>query len=108
MSFDPSGWGSGNTWLDDSTSELSDPFVGVGDDLFLRQDLPANKPLLETSVPVELQPGDALFFHARCFHAATRNFSNETKKSVVFTFRSLDNSPLPGTRSSEMPELLLS
>ncbi|MCB9695036.1 MAG: hypothetical protein H6736_24800 [Alphaproteobacteria bacterium] len=36
VSFDPSGWGSGNTWLDDSTSELSDPFVGVGDDLFLR------------------------------------------------------------------------
>ncbi|MCA9035451.1 MAG: phytanoyl-CoA dioxygenase family protein [Planctomycetaceae bacterium] len=84
------------------------PRERLDDDLFLRQDLPANKPLLETSVPVELQPGDALFFHARCFHAATRNFSNETKKSVVFTFRSLDNSPLPGTRSSEMPELLLS
>jgi hypothetical protein len=27
---------------------------------------------------------------------------------VVFTFRSIENSPLPGTRSADWPELLLS
>ena len=80
----------------------------LDDDLFLRTDLPQNQQLLSTARPVELQPGDALLFHARCFHAATRNFSTETKQSVVFTFRTLDNSPIPGSRSAAMPELLLS
>ncbi len=76
--------------------------------LFLRTDLPENRPLFEKSVPVELEPGDVLFFHALCFHSATRNYSTETKHSVVFTFRSLDNPPKPNTRSSALPELLLS
>ncbi len=76
--------------------------------LFLRTDLPENAALLATAQPVELKPGDGLFFHARCFHAATRNYSTETKRSVVFTFRSIENEPLPGTRSSALPELLLS
>jgi phytanoyl-CoA hydroxylase len=77
-------------------------------DQFLRTDLPENEPLLKTATPVELQPGDVLFFHARCFHAATRNYSQETKQSVVFTFRSLDNTPVPESRSAQWPELLLS
>ena len=76
--------------------------------LFLRMDLPENQPLLQTAQPVELVPGDVLFFHARCFHAATRNYSTQTKQSVVFTFRSVDNQPIAGTRSSQWPELLLS
>ena len=76
--------------------------------LFPRTDLPQNQPLLQTAVPVPLQPGDVLFFHARCFHAATRNSSQNTKQSVVFTFRSLDNPPQPGSRSAALPELLLS
>lgn len=84
------------------------PRERLDNDLFLRPDLPENQPLIATATPVELQPGDALFFHARCFHAATRNYSSETKKSVVFTFRSLENSPLPNTRSAALPELLLS
>ncbi|MFM7919404.1 MAG: phytanoyl-CoA dioxygenase family protein, partial [Planctomycetaceae bacterium] len=80
----------------------------LDDALFLRTDLPENQPLLQTAVPVLLQPGDVLFFHARCFHAATRNYSQNTKQSVVFTFRSIENHPLPGSRSAVLPELLLS
>lgn len=76
--------------------------------LFLRTDLPENQAVLKTARPVELLPGDVLFFHARCFHAATRNYSNETKQSVVFTFRAFENSPVPGSRSAQWPELLLS
>ncbi|MEQ9411292.1 MAG: phytanoyl-CoA dioxygenase family protein [Fuerstiella sp.] len=79
----------------------------LDDDLFLRDDLPQNQALLKTAVTAELQAGDVLFFHARCFHAATRNYSEATKYSAVFTFRSLQNSPQPGTRSSSLPELLL-
>lgn len=74
---------------------------------FFRDDLPENEPVLKQRVLVELDPGDVLFFHARTLHAATRNFSSQTKYSVVFTFRELDNSPVEGTRSSESPELLL-
>jgi phytanoyl-CoA hydroxylase len=76
-------------------------------DLFLRDDLPVNRALIDRQVFVELQAGDVLFFHARTFHAATRNFSEQTKHSVVFTFRGGDNPPLPGSRSAAYPELLL-
>lgn len=76
-------------------------------DQFFREDCEENRKFLETAVHAELKAGDALFFHARSFHAATRNYTDTTKFSAVFTFRSLENSPLPGTRSSGLPELLL-
>ena len=76
--------------------------------LFLKVDLPANRAWLESAVTAELTPGDVLFFHARCFHSATRNYSDQTKCSAVFTFRNLENGPVPGTRSASFPELLLS
>ncbi|MCR9197999.1 MAG: phytanoyl-CoA dioxygenase family protein [Planctomycetaceae bacterium] len=78
------------------------------EDLFFREDIPDNRPLLDSAVTAELKAGDVLFFHAQCFHSATRNYSEQTKYSAVFTFRSLDNAPLSGTRSSALPELLLS
>jgi len=75
--------------------------------LFLRPELPENAELIARKIPVELQPGDVLFFHCRTFHAAGKNRTNETKLSVVFTFRPVDNLPLPHSRSASMPELLL-
>jgi phytanoyl-CoA hydroxylase len=75
--------------------------------VFFRADLPENAPLLDRAIDVELEPGDVLFFHARTLHAATRNYSDRPKFSVVFTFRPLDNPPRPGTRSAAMPEMLL-
>jgi len=75
--------------------------------LFFRSDLPENQEVLTNRVLAELNPGDVLFFHARTLHAATRNFSQQTKFSVVLTFRAADNPPLPETRSSASPELLL-
>lgn len=74
---------------------------------FYRSDLAENEPVLSRRCLVELDPGDVLFFHARTLHAATRNFSTQTKYSVVFTFRSSDNQPTPGSRSANSPELLL-
>ncbi len=73
---------------------------------FLRPELPENKALIEKAVRAELEPGDGLFFHALTFHAASRNHSDATKMSVVFTFRPADNRPLPGSRSASLPELL--
>jgi phytanoyl-CoA hydroxylase len=74
---------------------------------FLRPDVPENAALIAQKVAVPLEAGDVLFFHARTFHAAGRNLTEETKYSAVFTFRAADNPPKPGTRSSSMPELLL-
>ena len=79
----------------------------LDDALFLRPDLLENNALLAKKSPVALEPGDVLFFHCRTFHAAGRNRTDQTKFSVVFTFRPADNLPRAGTRSASMPELLL-
>ncbi|MFN2309420.1 MAG: phytanoyl-CoA dioxygenase family protein [Gammaproteobacteria bacterium] len=74
---------------------------------FFREDRPENQALLAQSVDAELAAGDLLLFHARSLHAASRNFTDQTKFSAVFTFRPGDNPPLPGTRSATLPELTL-
>jgi len=76
------------------------------EEIFFRADLPQNQELLDRALPVELDPGDVLFFHCRTLHGASRNLTGETKFSVVFTFHGADNRPLPGSRSAELPELL--
>jgi phytanoyl-CoA hydroxylase len=68
---------------------------------FLRPEHPDNAGLLQRAVDVRLAAGDVLLFHARLFHAASRNHTQETKYSVVATYRRLDNPPRPGTRSAE-------
>ena len=75
--------------------------------LFFRGDLPENQAVIANSVPVELDSGDVLFFHAKTLHSASRNHTTQTKYSAVFTFRAASNLPLPGTRSAELPELML-
>lgn len=77
------------------------------DDIFLREDLAPNQELIDTAIPVELNAGDVLFFHARTLHSATRNHTAELKCSVVFTFRPVDNPPIPESRSAAAGELLL-
>jgi phytanoyl-CoA hydroxylase len=76
-------------------------------ELFFRGDLAENQALIAGRKYVELAPGDVLFFHALTLHAASRNFTRETKYSVVFTFRAADNPPSPGSRSAASPELIL-
>lgn len=74
---------------------------------FLRTDVAENAALLQTQVCAELNPGDVLFFHCRLFHAAGSNRAARTKFSVVFTYRALDNPPLPGSRSAGLPDINL-
>ncbi len=76
-------------------------------DLFLRVDLAENQALIARRRTPELEPGDGVFFHSRTFHAAAANRSDATKFSLVFTYRAADNPPLPGTRSSSLPEIAL-
>jgi phytanoyl-CoA hydroxylase len=74
---------------------------------FLRSDVAENAALLQTQIAAELEPGDVLFFHCRLFHAAGHNRTAQTKFSAVFTYRALDNAPLPGSRSAGMPDIFL-
>jgi phytanoyl-CoA hydroxylase len=67
---------------------------------FLRAELDENRELLRTQIAAELHPGDVLFFHCRLFHAASHNQTTDTKLSVVYTYHTADNHPLPGTRSA--------
>jgi phytanoyl-CoA hydroxylase len=75
--------------------------------LFLRSDLPENEELVSRAIRLEAEPGDAIFFHCKTFHAARRNRSDRPARSLIFTYRSADNLPIPGTRSARSPELLL-
>lgn len=77
------------------------------EDLFFREDLPENQKLLENAIHAELEAGDVLLFHCRTLHAATRNHTDQTKFSVVYTFRGAENSPVRGSRSAASPELLI-
>lgn len=73
--------------------------------LFLRTELAENRALIDSAVPVEMEPGDALFFHCRTYHAAGMNRTDQTKLSVVFTYHRADNAPIPGTRSAVYPSV---
>lgn len=79
----------------------------LDDALFLREDLAQNQALIATRMTPPLEPGDVVFFHCRTFHAADANRTNETKFSLVFTYHTRDNRPLPGTRSASLPPILL-
>ena len=75
----------------------------LDDAMFLREELPENQALIARQVAGALEPGDAVFFHCRTFHAAGRNRTDEVKLSLVFTYYAADNHPVPGTRSASMP-----
>lgn len=75
---------------------------------FLRTDVEENRAVLATQLAVELDPGDALFFDARLFHAAGHNQTMRTKLSVVHTYHAADNRPLAGTRSAAVADIPIS
>ena len=72
--------------------------------LFFRKDLPENQALIDSAVMAELNPGDVLFFHCRTLHAASNNKTDQTKISLVFTYRPETTKPLSDTRSSSLPD----
>lgn len=73
--------------------------------LFLRTDLEENADILGTAIPVELEAGDVLFFHSRTLHAAGQNSSTQIKRSIVFTYHTRDNDPIPQTRSAVFEDI---
>lgn len=75
--------------------------------LFLRTDIADNRAMIDSAVAAELSAGDVLFFHCKTYHAAGRNQDDRVKKSLVFTYRSQDNQPIPGTRSAQFRDIEL-
>lgn len=73
--------------------------------LFLRPELEENQVMIDSAVPVELEPGDVLFFHCKLFHAAGANNTEQVKLSTVLSFHAQDNRPIPGTRSAQYPSI---
>lgn len=74
---------------------------------FLRTDMPENQALIESAVYPELEPGDVVFFHAMTLHAAGWNRTAQTKFSLVFSYHTQHNRPLPGSRSASLPSIPL-
>ncbi|MFT7686898.1 MAG: phytanoyl-CoA hydroxylase [Candidatus Azotimanducaceae bacterium] len=72
---------------------------------FLRTDIEVNQKLVSEAVKVELEKGDVVFFHSRLFHAAGKNHTQKTKKSLVFTYHELENEAIAETRSSRFPSI---
>ncbi|MEO8627091.1 MAG: phytanoyl-CoA dioxygenase family protein [Betaproteobacteria bacterium] len=77
----------------------------LDDGLFLREDVPENSALVATVVTPTLEPGDVVFFHARTFHSAGRNMTDDVKLSLVFTYHAGDNNPIGHTRSASLPSI---
>ena len=77
----------------------------LDDALFLREDLPENQMLIATRVAPRLEPGDAVYFHCRTFHAAGSNRTDQPKLSPVFTYHAASNAPVAGTRSASLPSI---
>lgn len=74
---------------------------------FLKEDLLENQALIKQAIPVVLQQGDLLLFSSNLFHAAGNNQTEQTKFSMVFTYRAKDNLPKVGSRSASLMEIYL-
>lgn len=90
----------GSHLLDYSTDQFDDA-------VFFREDLESNKLLIGRAIPVLLNPGDVLLFDARTLHKASRNLTQKTKYSLVFTYHDDSNKPLKDSRSSTLSEIEL-
>jgi phytanoyl-CoA hydroxylase len=74
---------------------------------FLRPDLAENQALFALGIPLELQPGDVVFFHSGLFHSAGRNTTASMKASVVFAYHGKSNMPIEGTKSAAAGDIPL-
>lgn len=76
-------------------------------ELFLRDDLPENRELMDQAIDAELNAGDVVFFHCKTFHVAGENQTDDPKYSLVYSYHSIDNLPIPDTRSARLSSVVL-
>ena len=106
LALDTESAGNGALRVVPGSHRLDLPLERMDDALFLRDD-PSNQDLLANAVCVNLAPGDVLLFHSHLLHAAGNNRSDAVKHSLVFTYRAVDNPPLPDSRSSRQSDIPL-
>ena len=97
----------GCLWLVPGSHRMEFRREQYDDERFFRADTDENRNILQARIAAELDEGDALFFHCRLLHAAGTNRTGLTKFAAVYTYHSVDNRPLPGTRSASSPEIAL-
>jgi phytanoyl-CoA hydroxylase len=97
----------GGLWFVPGSHALALDAAQFDDAKFLRADHERNAALIETAVSPVLDPGDAVFFHAKTLHAAGKNESTEVKFSLVYTYHAGSNPPTAGSRSASKGEVKL-
>jgi phytanoyl-CoA hydroxylase len=97
----------GGLWFVPGSHALALEAARFDDAKFLRADEQRNAALIATAVSPPLEPGDAVFFHAKTLHAAGRNETAQVKFSLVYTYHARSNAPLAGSRSASKPEVEL-
>jgi phytanoyl-CoA hydroxylase len=97
----------GGLWLVPGSHRMDFAKGSFNEEQFFIADQAKNAALIANAISVRLDPGDVLFFHCKTLHAAGRNESASVKLSVVHTYHGVGNPPLPATRSSSKPEVLL-
>ena len=70
-------------------------------------DIPENDVLIAKKVHFDLHEGDVILFHCRTLHHAFQNQTDKPKISFVYTVKGQATKPVPGTRSSDYPEIVL-
>lgn len=68
---------------------------------------PENDALIAQKVHYDLHQGDVVLFHCRTLHHAYDNRTPIPKIAFVYTVKGRKNRSLPGTRSSDFPEVVL-
>jgi phytanoyl-CoA hydroxylase len=97
----------GGLWFVPGSHNLALDAPQFDDAKFFRADQESNAALLQAAVSPVLEPGDAVFFHARTLHAAGKNESANVKFSLVYTYHAGSNAPIAGSRSAFKDEVEL-
>lgn len=97
----------GGLWFVPGSHALALEAPQFDDARFFRADHERNAALLKTAVSPVLEPGDAVFFHAKTLHSAGKNDSTQVKFSLVYTYHARSNEPIAGSRSASRHEVEL-
>jgi len=66
-----------------------------------------NQAIIKTKVSYDLCQGDVVLFHAKTLHRANANMTNKAKISFVYTVRGISTTPIEGTRSERVEDVIL-
>jgi phytanoyl-CoA hydroxylase len=99
--------GNGALWFVPGSHALALDAAQFDDAKFFRADWERNAALIESAVSPVLEPGDAVFFHAKTLHAAGKNESAQVKFSLVYTYHGRSNAAVAGSRSASKDEVNL-